>query len=161
MRSISSVKYSIGILQLTPPSVYILFLYSTLVNINGTEINFSITGQINDSIGTMGTAGQWLTSLGPGAGVHGGEVVSEGDYQTILNDNHTTADAIKLDSNRLILEDPFYKFRKGQYYHVYNSQEELKTDLEIAGFKAIAITNYDVDWFGTRETLFLFVATKN
>ena len=76
-------------------------------------------------------------------------------------DNHTTADAIKLDSNRLILEDSFYQFRKGQYYHVYNSQEELKNDLEAAGFKTIAITNYDVDWFGTRETLFLFVAKKN
>ncbi|MFT4902882.1 MAG: excinuclease ABC subunit A [Thalassomonas sp.] len=34
----------------------------------------------------------FIVDLGPGAGVHGGEVVSEGDYQTILNDNHTTAD---------------------------------------------------------------------
>ena len=34
----------------------------------------------------------FIVDLGPGAGVHGGEVVSEGDYQTVLNDNHTTAD---------------------------------------------------------------------
>ncbi len=34
----------------------------------------------------------FIVDLGPGAGVHGGEVVSKGDYQTILNDNHITAD---------------------------------------------------------------------
>ena len=95
---------------------------------------------------------------------HCSNILKTGGYfvgSVSCSDNHTAVDAIKLDNNRLILEDSFYKFRKGQYYHVYNSQEELKTDLEIAGFKAIAITNYDVDWFGTRETLFLFVATKN
>ncbi len=34
----------------------------------------------------------FIIDLGPGAGAHGGEVVSQGDYQTILNDNHITAD---------------------------------------------------------------------
>lgn len=34
----------------------------------------------------------FIVDLGPGAGAHGGEVVSQGDYQTILNDNHITAD---------------------------------------------------------------------
>jgi excinuclease ABC subunit A len=34
----------------------------------------------------------FIVDLGPGAGVHGGEVVSQGDYQTILDDNHITAD---------------------------------------------------------------------
>jgi excinuclease ABC subunit A len=34
----------------------------------------------------------FIVDLGPGAGVYGGEVVSEGDYQAILNDNHITAD---------------------------------------------------------------------
>tara|TARA_B110000008_G_scaffold69116_1_gene69964 strand:+ start:22011 stop:24836 length:2826 start_codon:yes stop_codon:yes gene_type:complete len=34
----------------------------------------------------------FIVDLGPGAGVYGGEVVSEGDYKTILNDNHITAD---------------------------------------------------------------------
>jgi len=34
----------------------------------------------------------FIVDLGPGAGMHGGEVVSQGDYQTILKDNHITAD---------------------------------------------------------------------
>ncbi len=34
----------------------------------------------------------FIIELGPGAGMHGGEVVSEGDYHSILNDNHITAD---------------------------------------------------------------------
>ncbi|HIG32708.1 MAG TPA: excinuclease ABC subunit UvrA [Flavobacteriales bacterium] len=34
----------------------------------------------------------FIVDLGPGAGSHGGEVVSQGDYQTILKDNHITAD---------------------------------------------------------------------
>jgi excinuclease ABC subunit A len=34
----------------------------------------------------------FIVDLGPGAGVHGGEVVSQGNYQTILDDNHITAD---------------------------------------------------------------------
>ena len=34
----------------------------------------------------------FIVDLGPGAGAHGGEVVSQGDYQTILNDDHITAD---------------------------------------------------------------------
>ena len=34
----------------------------------------------------------FIVDLGPGAGVHGGEIVSQGDYQIILKDNHITAD---------------------------------------------------------------------
>ncbi len=34
----------------------------------------------------------FIVDLGPGAGVYGGEVVSQGVYQTILNDSHITAD---------------------------------------------------------------------
>ena len=36
------------------------------VRINGTDINFNPTGQINDGAGATGTAGQWLTSTGTG-----------------------------------------------------------------------------------------------
>ena len=36
------------------------------VRINGTDINFNPTGQINDGAGLTGTAGQWLTSTGTG-----------------------------------------------------------------------------------------------
>ena len=75
-------------------------------------------------------------------------------------DCHTTKNAEKLDANRLILEDPYYKVRKGQFYHVYNSQEEVHTDFSKCGFHVISVNNYDVDWYGTRETLYLFVAKK-
>ena len=34
----------------------------------------------------------YIVDLGPGAGLHGGEVVSEGNYKSILKDNHITAD---------------------------------------------------------------------
>ena len=37
----------------------------------------------------------FIVDLGIGAGVHGGEVVSKGDYKTILNDNHLTAAYLK------------------------------------------------------------------
>lgn len=76
------------------------------------------------------------------------------------SDSHVTRDAVKVDKNTLILEDPFYKFRKGQRYHVYNTQDELKSDLVETGFSNIYIGDYDVDWFGTRETLFLCVCNK-
>ena len=33
----------------------------------------------------------FIVDLGPGAGIHGGEVVSQGDYKAILKDNHSTA----------------------------------------------------------------------
>jgi hypothetical protein len=36
------------------------------VRINGTDLNFDTTGQINDGAGSTGTAGQWLTSTGTG-----------------------------------------------------------------------------------------------
>lgn len=76
------------------------------------------------------------------------------------HDCHTTKGALKLDANRYILEDPYYKVRKGQYYHVYNSNEEVREDLSNCGFEVVCVTDYDVDWFGTRETLYLFVAKK-
>tara|TARA_B110000014_G_C20041099_1_gene541122 strand:- start:82 stop:768 length:687 start_codon:yes stop_codon:yes gene_type:complete len=94
---------------------------------------------------------------------HCWEILKEGGYfvgSLARFDAHTTVGAHQLDANRLILEDPFYKFRKGQYYHVYNSQDEIKKDLVESGFEIITINNYDVDWFGTRETLYLFIAKK-
>ncbi len=33
----------------------------------------------------------FIVDLGPGAGIHGGEVVLQGDYESILKGNHTTA----------------------------------------------------------------------
>jgi len=36
------------------------------VQINGTQINFNASGQINDSVGSTGTPGQWLTATATG-----------------------------------------------------------------------------------------------
>lgn len=76
------------------------------------------------------------------------------------SDSHATKKAEKIDKNTLILKDSYYNFREGQRYHVYNEKEEIKKDLELSGFKLIYLGDYDVDWFGTRETLFLCYAIK-
>lgn len=75
-------------------------------------------------------------------------------------DSHVTRGAEVVDKNTLILDDPFYGFRKGQRYHVYNNRAEIETDLLANGFKVLFIGDYDVDWFGTRETLFIVHASK-
>ena len=72
----------------------------------------------------------FIVDLGPGAGVFGGEVVSEGDYKTILNDNHITADY--LNGNQKI-EVP-KKRRKGNG----------KT-LAVKGARGNNLKNIDVD----------------
>ena len=72
----------------------------------------------------------FIVDLGPGAGVYGGEVVSEGDYKTILNDNHITADY--LNGNQKI-EVP-KKRRKGNG----------KT-LAVKGARGNNLKNIDVD----------------
>lgn len=76
------------------------------------------------------------------------------------SDSHVTQNAKSIDANTLILEDPYYNFRRGQRYHVYNNSHEIKNDLESSGFSVNYIADYDVDWFGTRETLFLCHAKK-
>ena len=37
----------------------------------------------------------FIVDLGPGAGIHGGDIVSKGSYNDILEDNHITADFLK------------------------------------------------------------------
>jgi len=76
------------------------------------------------------------------------------------SDNHTTVGAERVDKNTIILEDGFYKLRKGQRYHVYNNKEEIIEDLTRSGFKTCYIGDYDVDWFGTRKKWFLVTAKK-
>lgn len=76
------------------------------------------------------------------------------------SDSHVTHGAQEIDKNTLILRDPYYNFRAGQRYHVYNNKEEIRQDLDSCGFKLLYIGDYDVDWFGTRETLFLCYAIK-
>tara|TARA_R110001606_G_C15370445_1_gene649472 strand:- start:60 stop:1892 length:1833 start_codon:yes stop_codon:yes gene_type:complete len=43
--------------------------FTNTVNVNGTSLSFDATGKIDDSNSATGTAGQFLTSEGPGAGV--------------------------------------------------------------------------------------------
>lgn len=76
------------------------------------------------------------------------------------SDNHTAIGAERVDKNTIILEDSFYKLRKGQRYHVYNNKEEIIEDLTKSGFDTCYIGNYDIDWFGTREKWFLVIAKK-
>lgn len=76
------------------------------------------------------------------------------------SDSHITSEATWLTENKIIVKDPFYKLRAGQHYYVHQSKNAAKQDLEAAGFRDIIIAEYDVDWFGTRESMFMFVATK-
>ena len=71
--------------------------------------------------------------------------------------NHTVNGANWLDKNRIILEDAFYKFRKGQLYHVYNSTTEVHNDLLEVGIEPAYIGKYFVDWFGTEESWFICI----
>lgn len=74
--------------------------------------------------------------------------------------SHITKNANWLTHNRLILKDPYYKQREGQLYHVHASVEEVYNDLTNAGFVECRVHNFDVDWFGTRETAYIFAAKK-
>ncbi len=75
-------------------------------------------------------------------------------------DSHITKDAEYLSENIIRLKDPYYKLRDGQLYYIHKSKAEVTRDLTRNGFKNINVSDYDVDWFGTRETLFLFTAKK-
>ena len=67
--------------------------FTGTTNINGTELSFNATGQINDSTGSIGTAGQWLTSQGPGLGVEWSNTKPAGSSNTlqeVLNAGNTS-----------------------------------------------------------------------
>jgi excinuclease ABC subunit A len=72
----------------------------------------------------------FIVDLGPGAGVHGGEVVSKGDYQNILKDNYVTSNYL----NRTQQIEVPTKRRKGNG----------KT-LEIKGAKGNNLKNIDIE----------------
>ena len=76
------------------------------------------------------------------------------------SDSHITRDSTKIDQNRIICKDPFYRQREGQLYWLHHSESEVESDLLNAGFSDCKVYDYDVDWFGTKETAFIFVATK-
>lgn len=75
-------------------------------------------------------------------------------------DSHITKDAKRLDNNRIIVKDPFFKQRDGQLYWLHNSKNEALDDLFETGFKNCKVFDFDVDWFGTRETHYVFFAQK-
>ncbi len=75
-------------------------------------------------------------------------------------DSHITKESTSIDSNRIILKDPFYKQRLGQIYYIHHSKEEVEKDLSKVGFRDILISSYEADWFGTKEKIYIFVARK-
>ena len=75
-------------------------------------------------------------------------------------DSHIQKDSKKIDKNRIIVKDKFYKVREGQLYWLHNTKKEVEKDLLEAGFLNYKVYNYDVNWFGTRETMYLFYAKK-
>ena len=75
-------------------------------------------------------------------------------------DSHITKQSTKIDNNRIVVADPFYQQREGQKYWLHNSKQEAVDDLEAAGFERCNVYEYDVDWFGTRETQYIFCAVK-
>ena len=75
-------------------------------------------------------------------------------------DCHIKKNSKRIDKNRIILKDEFYKFREGQLYWLHNTKKEVENDLRETGFFNCKVYNYDVNWFGTRETMYLFYATK-
>lgn len=67
--------------------------FTGTTNINGTELSFNATGQINDSTGSTGTAGQWLISQGTGLGVEWSSTTPPGaanTLQEVLNAGNTS-----------------------------------------------------------------------
>ena len=76
------------------------------------------------------------------------------------NNTHAIHNAEELKPNIFILKDEFYKQREGQIYYTYENKNQIKKDLSRVGFSNPIIFDYDVNWFGTRETLFMFFCQK-
>lgn len=76
------------------------------------------------------------------------------------HDTHVVNESTQIDNNRIILKDPFFRQREGQLYWLHNSKEEVLYNLSNAGFSQSQVYEYDADWFGTRETLYMFLAKK-
>lgn len=84
--AVLSVSGGGGGIAIGTPSVFSNSGVSTFTgttNINGTSLSFNTTGQINDSTGSTGTAGQWLISQGPGLGVEWSSTTPSGAANTL------------------------------------------------------------------------------
>jgi len=75
--------------------------------------------------------------------------------------NHTLKGAKKFaQTNQWILEDAFYKVRKGQIIETVESETNLIILLSKLGFDNISIAKWHVDWWGTIEDSFLVYCEK-
>jgi cyclopropane fatty-acyl-phospholipid synthase-like methyltransferase len=71
---------------------------------------------------------------------------------------HALRDADRLNANTYILEDGFYSFRKGQRYFAFNDAEEVEKIFDESGLAVQSVNNFEVDWFGSLERLFVVKA---
>ena len=59
-----------------------------------------------------------------------------------------------------MVRDPHYGQRAGQLYWLRHPKDEVLADLHGAGFEECKVWDCDVNWFGSREALFIFAARK-
>lgn len=74
---------------------------------------------------------------------------------------HALEGATRLDSRTYVLKDPYYNFRNGQRYVAFNSSEEVVSSFNESGMTVTGIFNYEADWFGSLERLFLVKAVRS
>lgn len=78
----------------------------------------------------------------------------------VTNKAHYIPSAEKVGNNLYRLTDPFFKQRNGQLIYAYDSESELRSDLEDSGFGNIRIGKFEVDWFGIPESLLMTICQK-
>lgn len=94
---------------------------------------------------------------------HAHDLLTPGGYllgTMTRSDSHITAGSKQIDKNRIVCKDPFFRQREGQLYWLHHSKTEVEDDLSKAGFSNCVVSDYEVDWFGTLESAFMFVAQK-
>ena len=131
----------------------------------GTNIDTGFNSEVFDAVYSSGAV-YYLPSLDHSiidAFRESYRILKKGDLfmgTLARNGIHTLSGAKKINQNIFILKDSFYNYRSGQVYHVYNHKSEIEEDFKKVGFNNIMVYDYDVNWFGTRERLFIFLTTK-
>lgn len=74
------------------------------------------------------------------------------------NGTHVLSGAKREDKNTFVLDDPHYKFRRGQRYFVFNDREEVVSIFRANGLDIDGIYEYEANWFGSLERLFIVKA---
>jgi len=72
----------------------------------------------------------FIVDLGPGAGIHGGEVVSKGDYKDLLKDNHITA--AYLNGNRRIKIPKRRRSGNGNFLSIYGAKGNNLKNIDVS-----------------------------